>query len=195
MLARMAIPAVVVFGAAWALVQPDTPRPETATTEQVAIEAPATSAVALLGETWTVDAPPPPAPTGPVIRPLTAEEHAAAIAAMQRPPVRSPDTAETVARVEPLRRPVPRPAQAPRVAAVSTTSPVVTAVPAGSIVVVGPGGRPLSNPPPVIVLREGRGPAMTRADTAARWVVRQQGSGAVIAELPLDEALAILTSR
>jgi hypothetical protein len=81
------------------------------------------------------------------------------------------------------------------VAAVSTTSPVVTAVPAGSIVVVGPGGRPLSNPPPVIVLREGRGPAMTRADTAARWVVRQQGSGAVIAELPLDEALAILTSR
>jgi len=49
-------------------------------------------------------------------------------------------------------------------------------------------------PPPVIVLR-GDAPAVTRADTQARWVVRRQGSGAVVAEVPLAEALAILTSR
>jgi hypothetical protein len=62
-----------------------------------------------------------------------------------------------------------------------------------SIVVSGPGGhrfrtRRRSS------LRGAADSAVARAD-APRWVVRQQGTGRVIAEVPLAEALAILTSR
>jgi hypothetical protein len=82
MLVRIGLPAMAVMAAAWTLVQPDTPRPADtgAAVQQAAaeIEEAPSSAIELLGETWTVDAP------APIVRPLSAAEHAEVIAAMRR---------------------------------------------------------------------------------------------------------------
>ena len=169
MLVKLVIPALVVLGATWVLVQPDTPHP-------VAVDAETfpTSAVELLGETWTVEAP------QPVVRPLTAAENAAAIAAMQRPVSEPRVEVEdvSVARAAPLRQPVPRPARPE---------------PRDTVVILAPG----ADAPEVVVLRgpERSAPAVARADIGNRWIVRRQGSGDVVAEVSLAEALAILTSR
>lgn len=210
MRARGLVPVIVALGAAWVLVQPDTPRPGETTAAVVsqassgvaqgtAAEAGSDTAIGLLGETWTVEAPAPLAPLAPVVRPLTAAEHAAAMAA-----ARSSGTA-TVARAgstdlataAPLRRPVPRP-QAILRADAAPTVPVAQSAQsasAGSIVVVSPGGTALDAPPPVIVLRGDDLPEVEVADSGMRWVVRQQGSGDVLAEVSLSEALHMLTSR
>jgi hypothetical protein len=193
MLVRIGLPAMAVMAAAWTLVQPDTPRPADtgAAVQQAAaeIEEAPSSAIELLGETWTVDAP------APIVRPLSAAEHAEVIAAMRRSDdgvAAAPAASEGIAA---LRRPVPRPTPRPEHVAraempVDYSAPVAPSRSSGrSIVVSAPGGAPLSDPPPVIALRGQVG------SDAPRWVVRQQGSGRVIAEVPLAEALAILTSR
>jgi hypothetical protein len=206
MVARFVIPAVVVLGAAWVLVQPDTPRPAETASVATPVPVEAESAVELLGETWTVDAPAPTAPPGPVVRPLTAAEHAAAIAALRQSASEAGPQVRAVEQAESLRRPMPRPvrpADVREVAVVSTQSP--RPANAGEVVILHDGG---ANPPAVLALRGGpfdRSEAVALHDapsamglghdTGARWVVRQQGSGAVIAEVPLAEALAILSSR
>jgi len=188
---RLAIPAIVALGAAWVLVQPDTPPPETRPDARpdVAVTEPAVTepdtAIALLGETWSVGAP------APIERPLTAAEHAAARSALRQMATPSAQGRAEIADVADMRRPVPRPERsvpAERVANVDRSSPSDE-----GIVLLQPPGD-MGPPPPVIVLRSDA-PAVTRADTQARWVVRRQGSGAVVAEVPLAEALAILTSR
>lgn len=195
MVLRLAIPAIVALGAAWVLVQPDTPppearpdmRPEIAVSEPEVAEP--DTAIALLGETWSIAAP------APIVRPLTATEHAAARAALRRAGERDPESRAEIAAVPDLRRPLPRPVSRPerpvqteRVANVERTGR------SDEVVVLSQDPGDTGPPPPVIVLR-GDAPAVSRADTLMRWVVRQQGSGSVVAEVPLSEALAILTSR
>jgi hypothetical protein len=193
MLVRLGLPAFVVMAAAWTLVQPDTPPPSemAPATDQAAPEVGSvpSSAIELLGETWTVDAP------APIVRPLSAAEHAEVIAAMRGTGDAVDDAPAASGALAALRRPVPRPEVVARAeSAVDYSAPVDApprAAPSNgrSIVVSAPGGAPLSDPPPVIALRgEGR-------SDGPRWVVRQQGSGRVIAEVSLAEALAILTSR
>jgi hypothetical protein len=94
---------------------------------------------------------------------------------------------------------VPRPARdqgVTSVASVSTQSP--GAVDAGSVIVLGDRGQ---TPPPVLALRGGPADGTTvmalggGTEAGPRWVVRRQGSGDVVAEVSLAEALEILTSR
>jgi hypothetical protein len=84
----------------------------------------------------------------------------------------------SVARATPLRQPVPRPARPE---------------PRDTVVILAPG----ADAPEVVVLRgpERSAPAVARSDIGNRWIVRRQGSGDVVAEVSLAEALAILTSR
>jgi hypothetical protein len=196
MFVRLVIPAMAVLGVAWVLVQPDTPPVLSTSAEdptEVSVPAP-TSAVELLGETWANGVP------GPVIRPLTAEEHAAAIAAIRQSENGATPAADVVARAEPLRRPVPRPvagldpAAPPTVPVESVATAPVAPPPDGQtfVVVTGNSDQP---PPRVIRLRDATRPAATSAPGEIRWVVRRQGSGDVVAEVSLSEALAILTSR
>jgi hypothetical protein len=191
MVPRLAIPAIVALGAAWVLVQPDTPPPEArpdARPEVAVLEpdvAEPDTAIALLGETWSVGAP------APIERPLTAAEHAAARAALRQPAPGTSESRAAAAAVPDLRRPLPRPERSVRT---ERASYVERSAPSDGVVVLSQDSGDMGPPPPVIVLR-GDAPVVSRADDLMRWVVRQQGSGAVLAELPLSEALAILTSR
>jgi hypothetical protein len=202
MFVRLVIPAIVVFGAAWVLVQPDTPEPQgvaaSAVGAAVATDATPGSAIELLGETWSAEAP------APIVRPLTAAENAAAIAAMQRPDLRAPARSDEVALAEPLRRPVPRPVtyapwdQAVDRGDVRATQPQperAAELGTDRLVVISQDPGVTAAPPPVIALRGAVDSAVARADAERRWVVRRQGTGDVVAEVSLAEALAILTSR
>ncbi len=194
MFVRLVIPTIVVFGAAWMLVQPDTPRPDAAASIPATVaaeteDAPG-SAIELLGDTWTANAPERPMPPEPIVRPLTAAEHAAAIAAIRQREAVGASRDQEVSQISNLRRPVPRPATQQ----VASRQPVVEA-PTNTVVVVQERGAYWDDPPPVIVLRGGEPVATPPSDAGLRWVVRRQGSGDVIAEVSLAEALAILTSR
>ena len=105
MVLRFAIPGIVALGAAWVLVQPDTPRPEARPDmpPEVAAAEPEVAepdtAIALLGETWSVGAP------APIERPLTAAEHEAVRAALRQPATGTPESRTQIAAVPDLRRP------------------------------------------------------------------------------------------
>ena len=191
MVLRLAIPGIVALGAAWVLVQPDTPRPEARSDmpPEVAVAEPEVAepdtAIALLGETWSVGAP------APIERPLTAAEHEAVRAALRQPATGTPESRTEIAAVPDLRRPLPRPERSVRT---ERAAYVERSAPSDRVVVLSQDRVETGPPPPVIALR-GEAPVVSRDDGPMRWVVRQQGSGSVVAEVPLSEALAILTSR
>jgi hypothetical protein len=124
----------------------------------------AASAIDLLGEAWTINAP---EPVGATI--VAAPAPAADRTSPSSDPLRPAPRPQTVAAVEPARpglRPLPRPDAETGIAGARAASSVVAAS-----TPVGAGGEGL------------------------RWVVRTQGTGAVVAELPLAEALAFLESQ
>jgi hypothetical protein len=158
MLVRLAAFSFFVLAGAAVLVAPS--RPGAPGPEPVPL---AESAIALLGETWTLAAPEP-----VVIPPAAAPgadaqvEHAAPHPIAQGTAPVAPEArgADIAALRTPLRRPVGLSA-----------------------------GRALGPSEQV---------ARRRAEPEAdglRWIVRDQGTGAVLAELPLDEALALMQAR
>jgi hypothetical protein len=160
MLVRFAAFCLVVLAGAAALVapsQPEAPVPEPAP--------PVESAIALLGETWTLAAPEP-----VVIAPVSSAVTAGAAAHALRPEPRQDDLASdpVASRTADLRTPQRRPAG---------LSAGTTPLPSAQVARTAP-------------------QASASAGTAApRWIVRDQGTGAVLAELPLTEALALMQAR
>jgi hypothetical protein len=127
------------------------------------------SAIELLGEAWTITAP------EPVDQDLRLQSPPSSPGpALVRPPMRSgegPLSARAAEATASLRRPLPRP-DAAAAAGASRLGPSDSAS----------GGNP------------GPGGA-SGAAAERRWIVRSRGSGDVIAELPLPEALALLQAR
>ena len=128
------------------------------------------SAIGLLGERWTIAAPDPVAAPVPrpaaSVRPETVRPQTALSEAAG--PV--PHMADAFAQAEPAvtsMRPVPRPGRLVATVATSGMGPSATPVP----------------------------PRVVEVGDAGRWVVRRQGSGDVVAVLPLSEALALLEAR
>lgn len=125
------------------------------------------SAIALLGDTWEFGG------RGPVV-----EEAAASPTTAPGPPglataldASAPGGEQVASAVDILRRPIPRPQLEP---------PIITQASVGF------------NEVP-----DARGTTASEAWDALpmRWTVRRQGTGEVIAELPLDEALSLLDRR
>lgn len=168
MLRGLVVPAALALMGAWVLVQPDVaepPAPPGPHETAVAERAVPGNAIALLGEAWDLE---PVAPVAP---------HAADILA-------------------PFMRPVPRPAG---------DGFAVTAAPSTPI-------RPLARPDDRRRDLAATGRIERRVETALseierasglagersgalRWTVRRAGTGDVVAELPLAEALELLTAH
>jgi len=204
---KVAAPALVALGAAWVLVQPDTPPP-------VVVQDEAATAVELLGETWDDGNP------APIARdPVTASEFAAAremvgqsayVSPVEVGPVFLPDAPNYDA-AQVLRRPMPRPVEILPAAADYAVAAPGEARPADVLA-----DRIVSRvidggPPPAQVLRlipeegspTGRligrsadpAPREIVIDDTSTWVVRHQGTGEVVGEMSLSQALELLSTR
>lgn len=159
MLVRFAAACLVVLAGTAILVAPDRPAAPEASAPR------AESAIALLGETWTLAAPVPVA-----VPPVAMAD------ADPRPP-------------EPEVRPLPRPVADDVVASrpgAAGTAALRTPLRRPSDLSGGP-----SRAPAVTVARQ----VATPVSEGLRWIVRDRGTGAVLAELPLNEALALMQAR